>query len=269
MKAHPPAKRKATETRRGSDTLSPIGWAGHEDGLVTVPRPEWSDSEEDERAEGGDGRSGAPSTIELSEDNAMFISSAFSTVLPSAERKRVRDWFPYPGLEETRCPRLDPLFNTVLVNKDAKSTDSELARIQSLMHDPAAPLINLLHSLETVSCEDARARITAAIKLLGNASANMSRLRRKRVLKAVNPDIMDLAEEDIFKASAPNLFGPGFEGKMKERAESVKLLTTSKAPPSNRKFFRGGRPPAPPRGGGQPRKGGRQWFRSDKPGPRK
>ena len=272
LEGAPPAKRKATEVRRGSDTLSPIGWAGREDDMASVPRPQWSDSdqdEHDERAEVGDGRSGTPSVIQLSEENAALVSSAFSTVLPSAERKRVRDSFPCPGLEETRCPRLDPLFKTASVNKDTKSIDSELARIQSLMHDPAAPLIDLLHSLDTISSEDAKATITAAIKLLGNASANMSRLRRKRVLRAVNPDIMDLAEEDIFKTSAPNLFGPGFEGKMKERAESVKLLTASKAPPSNRKFFRGGRPPVPPRGGGQTRRGGRQWFRSDKPGPRK
>ena len=269
LEGAPPAKRQATENRRGAGTSTPTCWADREDGVASVPCPQWSDSEEEERVENEDGRSGAPSVIELSEDNAAFVSSAFTTVLPSAERKRVRDSFPHPGLEATRCPRLDPLFKTASVNKDTKSTDAELARIQSLINDPATPLIQLLHSLDTVSCEDARLAITAAIKLLGNASANMSRLRRKRVLKSVNPDIADLAEDDILKSSAPNLFGPGFEGKMKERAESVKLLTASKAPPPNRKFFRGGRPPAPPRGGGQPRRGGRQWLRSDRPGPRK
>ena len=56
--------------------------------------------------------------------------------------------------------------------------------------------------------------ITDSIKLLGNASANMSQLRWKRVLKAVNPDIMDIAEKDIFKTSALSLFGNGFERKM-------------------------------------------------------
>ena len=81
----PPAKRKATETRRGSDTLSPNGWAGWEDDLASAPRPEWVDSKEDERAEVRDGRLGAPFVTELSEDNAAFISSAFSTILASAE----------------------------------------------------------------------------------------------------------------------------------------------------------------------------------------
>ena len=38
------------------------------------------------------------------------------------------------------------------------------------MHDPGAPPIDYLHSLDTVSCEDARSIITASIKLLGNAS---------------------------------------------------------------------------------------------------
>ena len=62
----PPAKRKVTETRRGSDTLNPIGWEGQEHDLASVPRLEWSDSEEDEQAEVEDGRSGDPATIELS-----------------------------------------------------------------------------------------------------------------------------------------------------------------------------------------------------------
>ena len=76
--------------------------------------------------------------------------------------------------------------------------------------------------------EDARAAVADAIRLLGNASAGMSRLRRKRILKSVNLDIADLAEEDIFQSAAPNLFGSGFEAKMKERAESVKLLSASR-----------------------------------------
>ena len=49
------------------------------------------------------------------------------------------------------------------------------------------------------------------------------------MLKAVNADIVDFAEEATFNTSAPNLFGPVFEGKKNERAESVKLVTASKA----------------------------------------
>ena len=91
--------------------------------MASVPYPQWSDSEEDKQAAVGDKRSGASSIIELSEDNTTFVSSAF-TVLPSTEPKQVRDSFPCPGLEETHCPRLDPLFKSASVSKDIMSTDS-------------------------------------------------------------------------------------------------------------------------------------------------
>jgi hypothetical protein len=59
------------------------------------------------------------------------------------------------------------------------------------------------------------------------------------VLKSVNPDMQDLADEDeVFKEASPNLFGSGFEAKMKERVESLKLLSGSLAkPPAPKKFF--------------------------------
>ena len=76
--------------------------------------------------------------------------------------------------------------------------------------------------------EEAKSATCNAIRQLGNASTGMLRLRRKRILKSVNPDIADLADEDIFKSAAPNLFGSGFEVKMKERAESLKLLAASR-----------------------------------------
>jgi hypothetical protein len=70
---------------------------------------------------------------------------------------------------------------------------------------------------------------------LGNASKQIS---HQRVLKSVNPDIQDL--DAIFKEASPNLFGSGFEAKMKERAESLKPLSGSAAkPPTPKKFFRG------------------------------
>ena len=133
------------------------------------------------------------------------------------------------------------------IQKETKVIDAELAQIQALIHDPVAPLIRLLHACDddgsSLSMEDARAAVADAIRLLGNASAAMSRLRRKRILKSVNPDIVDLAEEDIFQSVAPNLFGSGFEAKMKEGAESVELLSASRSgPPQPRKFFQRGRP---------------------------
>ena len=150
-----------------------------------------------------------------------------------------------------RCPRLDPIFKLTLLQKEVRTGDAKLARVQVLMHDPVAPLIHLLHACDDVdtpiSIDEAKEAVMESIQLLGNVSVGLSRLRRKRLLKSVNPDIADLAEEE----AAPNLFGSGFEKKMKERAESIKLLSASKSscPTSSswHQFFQRGRPTAPPK----------------------
>ena len=56
------------------------------------------------------------------------------------------------------------------------------------------------------------------VKLLGNAPDQITSLRQSKILKAVNLEIHNLAEEDIFATAATDLFGTGFEAKMKERA---------------------------------------------------
>ena len=66
-------------------------------------------------------------------------------------------------------------------------------------------------------------------------SAQTLCLRKKRVLKAVNPDIQDLTDKDEpFTKASPDLFGSGFRARMKEWAESIKILKVAK-PLSN--FF--------------------------------
>lgn len=149
-----------------------------------------------------------------------------------------------------------------------KTNDSELTKLQALILDPVGPLVKLLHGLDNPDGffpDEAHASISEAICLLGNASSHLSRLRCKKVLKSVNPDIHDLAdEESLFKSAAPNLFGAGFETKMKEQAESLKLLSSSKAQPPPRSFFTKVAL-LPPSGGGQMNRGGRQWQRKEKP----
>ena len=182
------------------------------------------------------------------------------------ERRKIRNTFPNSDVQQTRCPRLDSIFKSSSVKSEAKSIDSELARLQAFVLDPVAPLAYALHRLEgdDYSVEEARSNVTDAIRLLGNASTQISRARRRKVLKVLNPDIQDLAgEDDLFKGAAPYLFGDGFEQKMKDRAEAMKLLSKAKAPPP-KKFFRGSRPTAPRRGGGQSQRGGRQWQKNEK-----
>ena len=266
----PPSKRRAAELRAAS-------WADREvGGLENYPDDlSWPISDDEIEADDPpEDKSPPGTTISLSEDSSRLVASSFTKVLAPDDRKRLRSAFPCPELQETRCPRLDAIFKTASIQKETKVIDAELARIQALIHDPVAPLIRLLHACDddgsSLSVEDARAAVADAIRLLGNASAGMSRLRRKKILKSVNPDIADLAEEDIFQSAAPSLFGSGFETKMKERAESVKLLSASRSgPPQPRKFFQRGRPTAPPRGGGQSNRGRTWQKREQKPSARK
>ena len=101
--------------------------------------------------------------------------------------------------------------------------------------------------------------------LLGNASAQMAKERRKKVTKDLNKDLMSLAEDpEMFEEAAPLLFGASFETKMKDHLESLKCLRQSMALRSGGRsdqFFLGGRRQYPPRGGGSSYRGrGGQRF---------
>ena len=135
---------------------------------------------------------GTPKAIKLSKGNATLIYSAFTSVLPNMECRRIRDSFPMTELAETHCPHLDPLFRTSSVKQKVKTADAKLAHIQVLIQDPMAPLIWLQHTFdeedrETLFLKAARSALSDVIRLVGNASASISQLRRRKILKAVNP----------------------------------------------------------------------------------
>ena len=138
--------------------------------------------------------------------------------------------------------------------------DKDLLQSQGYLLDAVRPLALLLDGTRPegpMDLEEAKQAVSDALQLLGNANSQISRLRRKRILKSCNPDIANLADRaDLFTQAAPHLFGDGFEAKMKERAEAVRVLQKSSKPyqqPQSR-FFQSGRPQ---RGGGQSYQGGR------------
>ena len=141
----------------------------HEDS-ESLPMPYWPPSEEEDE----EGRGTIPATtIRLSEDNAKVVSAAFQKALSSEERKRLRKGFLCPEIPETRCPRLDPIFKATSLQKEVKTGDTEIARVQALMHDPVAPLIHLLHACNDfdtpISIDEAKEAVMVSIQLFGNA----------------------------------------------------------------------------------------------------
>ena len=95
---------------------------------------------------------------------------------------------------------------------------------------PVGSLIRVLKAAEddsynpSITMDEAKTAIADAVRLLGKVSAQTFRVRKRKLLKAVNPELQDLANEDIYRQAVPDLFGMGFELKMKERANSMKLL---------------------------------------------
>ena len=80
-----------------------------------------------------------------------------------------------------------------------------------------------------------------ALGVIGNASAQQAKERRRNVLKDMNNNIMPLAEEDDqLQGAAPLLFGEGFEKKMKDQVDAVCCLRKSGKPTES--HFQQGRP---------------------------
>jgi hypothetical protein len=92
------------------------------------------------------------------------------------------------------------------VKSDVKTADSEISRLQAFVLDPVGPLTQLLEDPKHMENDIAGQLVTAAQRIMGNASTQISNLRRKKVLTAVNPDIQHLSEEEpLFKTAPPDL----------------------------------------------------------------
>ena len=62
---------------------------------------------------------------------------------------------------------------------------------------------------------------------VGNTSLHMAKMGQKCILTCFNPKMQDIAEEqELFQSAAPLQLGQGFESKMKEQLESLKILSS-------------------------------------------
>ena len=157
----------------------------------------------------------------------------------------------------SRTPQLDNYLKPE-IPAAAKTTDKELAVIQTHVLDALAPLSTIIKTQEGIS-EQTLAAAATAIKLLGNASARISHLRRTKVITQMNKALLPLVEEDSnFEDVSPSLFGLEFAQKSKELVDKVKAMRSTITTP--KQFFRPGPPQQP---GGYTHKqgqGGAQTF---------
>ena len=107
-----------------------------------------------------------------------------------------------------------------------KALDKELSKAQSHIHDKVGPLAHFLARADEddFSVNEAKSIFRDSVKLIDNTSATISKMRQKRVLKALNLALQEMADEpEVFLSAALLLFGFGFESKMKDHSESFRI----------------------------------------------
>lgn len=167
--------------------------------------------------------------LQVPEHTEKALKSSFGRSLPNAVCLQTRKPFLFPSIEVTKCPKLNPVAKQLL-QKDAKQADVNLAKLRSLMLDTVALLVRIVEEAQrnTLTPEQAAEVAKAALSLLGNASAHISKERRRKVIKCLNKKVHPLADEkEVFAEAAPLLLGKVFETKMKSHLESLKCLSGS------------------------------------------
>ena len=186
-----------------------ILWADWTDTVTDLsPLLRWPDDKDDD--------ADTQEPFEVSESTLALLKKSFTSTLPQMERHKLRRMFHIRNIEDTRCPTLDSVFKMagLSLRGEVKAFEQDLARMQAFILDPTGPLVQLLEACQsgTVEQDEAKSTHSGTITLLRNRSSQISKLRRKKVLKKVNADIQDLDnEEEIFKDAAPKLFGNGFK----------------------------------------------------------
>lgn len=118
--------------------------------------------------------------VQVSENTAKVLKTAFGRPLSNQSRLQARKPYPFPNVETTRCPKLDPVAKQ-LMQRDQKQADASMAKIQTLVLDVVAPLVYIAEEATrgSLSGEQAAEAAKAALFPLGNASVHVSKKRRR------------------------------------------------------------------------------------------
>ena len=124
---------------------------------------------------------------EVSEATAGLLKRSFVSI-KNEKRLQVRNVYALLKVAVTKAPTLDQVMGSQC-SKLTKLNDWSLSRVQALMLDALAPLTEVMEQFNSeaeLSSEVIAKAVEDAIKLLGNASSQMSSLRRTRVLQEYN-----------------------------------------------------------------------------------
>lgn len=153
----------------------------------------------------------------------------------NTEWQQLRSCYSSTDLPHARCPSLDSVFKTSLAKStevkavakstEVKAVDKELARAQA----------HVLDTIDTALHKDKRQKLRTPYKRCRKDSARSQleitslhmAMGQKCILTCFNPKMQDIAEEqELFQSAASLQLGQGFESKMKEQLESLKILSS-------------------------------------------
>ena len=166
--------------------------------------------------------------------------------LPRFERRAIVRELPRPISDAAWTPSLDNYFPSMV--NGVKVADTPLRETQDKVLDILGPLctlyenMNVLHDSISQECVSLDKTFTGEIHncvkkatlLVEDTSAQLSTRRREQVLSKLNPCLASLGKGD-FPQAGKELFGTGFESRLKLRTETAN--TVAKAKKAGKSFF--------------------------------
>ena len=179
--------------------------------------------------------------VEVGPRTEEHIKRSFVS-LPNSDRRQLQNGFALPKVAITKTPSLDPVMATQCL-KSTKANDKVLTRLQALTLDAVGSLTSILEKLNSsdaeIDADEVGYAAESTVTLLGNASSQMSALRRQKILEEYNKDLLSFVQdrEEEFTKAAPQLFGAQFPKDAANHLEQVAALCRAKSSAGNQ-FFR-------------------------------
>ena len=163
--------------------------------------------------------------------------------MTNSNRRQLRNAFALPKVAVTK---------TLSVDLVMAANDKVLAHLQALTLDAVGSLMDTLEKLNSgmseIDANEIGYVVESAVTLFGNASSQMSILRRQKILEEYNMDLLSFAQDrEEFPKAAPQLFGAQFSKDAADHLEQMAALRRAKSSASNRGF----RKASPPQWSGQ------------------
>ena len=190
---------------------------------------------------------------EASDELSTFLGTTNKRMNKFERRSLVR-YYPRPDVDTVYTPSMDDYLKPLIPG--IMAPDKPLKDLQDNILDTFGPLCTMFENLVVMldslgnegvvqldksSINSFLSCVKHALLLAGDASASINVNRRELVLKTINPLLASMAQEH-FPDAKRQLFGPGFEQRLKSRSETADTIEKAakvSTPSRGKPFFRG------------------------------